>query len=104
MDGKILSDLGVTNLPSLMAVPAWNITQSSQSSIFLISIPILYILSIEKVRFDITNDFNSNKTIICKVHDIKIEVSKADGWIIDDSYKFVKGPTRLIISRCETKE
>ena len=71
--------------------------------IFLISIPILYILSIEKVRFDITNDFN-NKTIICKVHDIKIEVSKADGWIIDDSYKFVKGPTRLIISRCETKE
>jgi len=72
--------------------------------IFLISIPILYILSIEKVRFDITNDFNSNKTIICKVHDIKIEVSKADGWIIDDSYKFVKGPTRLIISRCETKE
>ena len=34
--------------------------------IFLISIPILYILSIEKVRFDITNDFNSNKTIICK--------------------------------------
>lgn len=72
--------------------------------IFLISIPILYILSIEKVRFNITNDFNSNKTIICKVHDIKIEVSKADGWIIDDSYKFVKGPTRLIISRCETKE
>ena len=63
--------------------------------IFLISIPILYILSIEKVRFNITNDFNSNKTIICKVHDIKIEVSKADGWIIDDSYKFVKGPTRL---------
>ena len=47
--------------------------------IFLISIPILYILSIEKVRFDITNDFNSNKTIVCKVHDIKIEVSKADG-------------------------
>ena len=72
--------------------------------IFLISIPILYILSIEKVRFDITNDFNNNKTIICKVHDIKIEVSKSDGWIIDDSYKFVKGPTRLIISRCETKE
>ena len=36
--------------------------------IFLISIPILYILLIEKVRFDITNDFNSNKTIICKVH------------------------------------
>ena len=29
---------------------------------------------------------------------------KADGWIIDDSYKFVKGPTKLIISRCETKE
>ena len=72
--------------------------------IFLISIPILYILFIEKVRDDITNDFNSNKTIICKVHDIKIEVSKADGWIIDDSYKFVKGPTKLIISRCETKE
>ena len=72
--------------------------------IFLISIPILYILLIEKVRFDITNDFNSNKTIICKVHDIKIEVSKDDEWIIDDSYKFVKGPTKLIISRCETKE
>lgn len=72
--------------------------------IFLISIPILYILFIEKVRVDITNDFNSNKTIVCKVHDIKIEVSKDDEWIIDDSYKFVKGPTRLIISRCETKE
>ncbi|MEV9526362.1 hypothetical protein [Aliarcobacter butzleri] len=72
--------------------------------IFLISIPILYILFIEKVRVDITNDFNSNKTIVCKVHDIKIEVSKDDEWIIDDSYKFVKGPTKLIISRCETKE
>ena len=72
--------------------------------IFLISIPILYILSIEQIRMDITNDFNSNKTIVCNVHDIKIEVSKADGWIIDDSYKFVKGPTKLIISRCETKE
>ena len=72
--------------------------------IFLISIPILYILFIEKVRVDITNDFNSNKTIVCKVHDIKIEVSKDDDWIIDDSYKFVKGPTKLIISRCDTKE
>ena len=72
--------------------------------IFLISIPILYILFIEKVRVDITNDFNSNKTIVCNVHDLKIEVSKDDGWIIDDSYKFVKGPTKLIISRCETKE
>lgn len=72
--------------------------------IFLISIPILYILFIEKVRVDITNDFNSNKTIVCKVHDLKIEVSKDDRWIIDDSYKFVKGPTKLIISRCETKE
>ncbi|KLD97312.1 hypothetical protein ACN5O4_08065 [Aliarcobacter butzleri] len=72
--------------------------------IFLISIPIFMAHSLKQTRSDITNDFNSNKTIVCKVHDLKIEVSKDDGWIIDDSYKFVKGPTKLIISRCETKE
>ena len=38
--------------------------------IFLISIPILYILSIEKVRFDITNDFNSRAA--CKFHHHKL--------------------------------
>ncbi|MFX4245495.1 hypothetical protein ACOL3C_09340 [Aliarcobacter butzleri] len=65
---------------------------------------ILYILSIEQIRIDITNHINSNKIIVCNVHNIKIEVSKSDGWIIDNSYKFVKGPTKLIISRCETKE
>ncbi|WP_323596160.1 hypothetical protein [Aliarcobacter butzleri] len=72
--------------------------------IFLISIPIFMAHSLKQTRSDITNDFNSNKTIVCNVHDLKIEVSKNDGWIIDDSYKFVKGPTKLIISRCETKE
>lgn len=69
---------------------------------------VLKYVSINKLQEIFTleefKDIFSNKTIVCKVHDIKIEVSKADGWIIDDSYKFVKGPTRLIISRCETKE
>ncbi|WP_198304211.1 hypothetical protein [Arcobacter vandammei] len=72
--------------------------------LFLISFPILAVLWLEHIRNDLINDFNSNKTIVCNVSNIKIEVSKSDNWSIDDSYNFVKGPTELIISRCETKE
>ncbi len=72
--------------------------------IFLISVPIFMAHSLKQTRSDITNDFNSNKTIVCKIHDIKIEVYKNDGWIVDDSYYFVKGPTKLNISNCETRK
>lgn len=71
---------------------------------FLFFIPIFATFELISNRDEITNDFNNNKTLVCKVNNIKIEVSKDDGWSIDDSYNFVKGPTVLIISKCETKE
>ncbi|WP_198304531.1 hypothetical protein [Arcobacter vandammei] len=72
--------------------------------LFLISFPILAVLYLEQIRNDLINDFNSNKTLVCNVSHVKIEVSKSDNWSIDNSYNFVKGPTELVISRCETKE
>lgn len=71
---------------------------------FLFSIPIFAALTLVEDRIDITNDFNSDKTLVCNINNVKIEVSKADGWLIDDNYNFIKGPTKLVISKCKTKE
>lgn len=81
-----------------------NITFWTISILLIFSFPILIVLWLQHVRNEVIVDFNSNKTLICDTINLKIEVSKSDNWYLNDSYYFVKGPTKLIISKCKTKE
>ena len=52
---------------------------------------------------EIINDFNNNKILTCKTRELILEVSKEDNYILD-GYYFLKGKTKLPVSKCEVKE
>ena len=54
-------------------------------------------------RDEIINDFNNNKVLTCKTRELILEVSKEDNYILD-GYYFLKGKTKLPVSKCEVKE
>ena len=70
-------------------------------AISLIPIALLYFHL--NLRDEIINDFNNNKILTCTTRELILEVSKEDKYILDDYY-FLKGKTKLPVSKCEVKE
>lgn len=70
-------------------------------AISLIPIALLYFHL--NSRNEIINDFNNNKILTCTTRELILEVSKEDKYILDDYY-FLKGKTKLPVSKCEVKE
>ena len=52
---------------------------------------------------DSENDFNNNKILTCTTRELILEVSKEDKYSVD-GYYFLKGKTKLPVSKCEVKE
>ncbi|OCL85441.1 hypothetical protein AAX26_01866 [Aliarcobacter thereius] len=43
------------------------------------------------------------KSLICTIKPLKIDVSKADAWIVDNN-SFIKGSTIIPVTKCEIKD
>ena len=71
--------------------------------IIIALIPIALLYFHLNSRDEIINDFNNNKILTCKTRELIIEVSKEDNYILD-GYYFLKGKTKLPVSKCEVKE
>ena len=71
--------------------------------IIIALIPIALLYFHLNSRNEIINDFNNNKILTCKTRELILEVSKEDNYILD-GYYFLKGKTKLPVSKCEVKE
>lgn len=71
--------------------------------IIIALIPIALLYFHLNSRNEIINDFNNNKILTCITRELILEVSKEDNYILDDYY-FLKGKTKLPVSKCEVKE
>ena len=71
--------------------------------IIIALIPIVLLYFHLNSRDEIINDFNNNKILTCKTRELILEVSKEDNYILD-GYYFLKGKTKLPVSKCEVKE
>ena len=71
--------------------------------IIIALIPIALLYFHLNSRNEIINDFNNNKILTCKTRELILEVSKVDNYILD-GYYFLKGKTKLPVSKCEVKE
>ena len=71
--------------------------------IIIALIPIVFLYFHLNSRDEIINDFNDNKILTCKTRELILEVSKEDNYILD-GYYFLKGKTKLPVSKCEVKE
>ena len=49
------------------------------------------------------NDFRANKILTCTLKNLVIDVSNKDDWKIED-YTFIKGKTKIPVSKCEIKD
>lgn len=54
-------------------------------------------------RNELINDFNNNKILTCTTRELILEVSKEDKYSVD-GYYFLKGKTKLPVSKCEVKK
>lgn len=71
--------------------------------IIIALIPIALLYFHLNSRNEIINDFNNNKILTCKTRELILEVSKEDKYSVD-GYYFLKGKTKLPVSKCEVKE
>lgn len=71
--------------------------------IIIALIPIALLYFHLNSRNEIINDFNNNKILTCITRELILEVSKEDNYILDDYY-FLKGKTKLPVSKCEVKK
>ena len=71
--------------------------------IIIALIPIALLYFHLNSRDEIINDFNNNKILTCTTRELILEVSKEDNYILD-GYYFLKGKTKLPVSKCEVKE
>ena len=71
--------------------------------IIIALIPIALLYFHLNSRDEIINDFNNNKILTCKTRELILEVSKEDNYILD-GYYFLKGKTKLPVSKCEVKK
>ena len=71
--------------------------------IIIALIPIALLYFHLNSRNEIINDFNNNKILTCTTRELILEVSKEDNYILD-GYYFLKGKTKLPVSKCEVKE
>ena len=71
--------------------------------IIIALIPIALLYFHLNSRNEIINDFNNNKILTCTTRELILEVSKEDKYILDDYY-FLKGKTKLPVSKCEVKK
>ena len=70
--------------------------------LFLFIMPLIAIYFHIQTRDDILNSFNADKELVCKVGNLKINVSKKDNWIYEDYY-FIKGDSKIVTTKCEDK-
>lgn len=66
-------------------------------------IPIVVLYFHLNSRDEIIDDFNNNKVLTCNLRNIIIDISKEDKYYIED-YNFVKGKTKIAVSKCEIKD
>jgi len=70
--------------------------------IIIALIPIALLYFHLNSRDEIINDFN-NKILTCTTRELILEISKEDNYILD-GYYFLKGKTKLPVSKCEVKK
>ncbi|MGE4444679.1 MAG: hypothetical protein AB7E37_06920 [Candidatus Altimarinota bacterium] len=71
--------------------------------IIIALIPIALLFFHLNSRNEIINDFNNNKILTCTTRELILEVSKEDKYSVD-GYYFLKGKTKLPVSKCEVKK
>ena len=67
------------------------------------SLPFIVLYFHLNERANLINEFNNNKELICTIKPLKIDVSKADAWIVDNN-SFIKGSTIIPVTKCEIKD
>ena len=71
--------------------------------IIIALIPIVFLYFHLNSRDEIINDFNDNKILTCKTRELILEVSKEDKYSVD-GYYFLKGKTKLPVSKCTVQK
>ena len=71
--------------------------------IIIALIPIALLYFHLNSRNEIINDFNNNKILTCTTRELILEISKEDNYVLNDYY-FLKGKTKVPVSKCEVKE
>ena len=70
--------------------------------LFLFIMPLIAIYLHIQTRDEVLNSFITNKEFVCKVGNLKVNVSKKDNWIYEDYY-FIKDETKIVTTKCEDK-
>ncbi len=70
--------------------------------LFLFVMPLIAIYFHIQTRDEVLNSFITNKKLVCKIGNLKINVSKKDNWIYEDYY-FIKDETKIVTTKCEEK-